>query len=242
MLNTFAEKLSKHCDLTARELDSVRAVNIQPLAIGAGHNLALEGDRPLRCILVLAGLASTSKLNRDGNRQTAAFHMAGDMPDLMTLHLEVLDSDIRTISDCTVAFIEHDLLRSLCEKHPRLAATLWRTTLIDASIYREWVVNVGLRPALSRMAHLLCEVLCRMDDRGLATEQVCEFDITQAALGDATGLSVVHVNRTIQTLRKRGLVTFANGKLSIPDWEGLASLAGFRPEYLHLNREREPAD
>ena len=235
----FTTKFKRLLNLTGVEGQFLNTIQINPQVIGANRDVGREGDRAWRCVIILEGLAATSKLDENGKRQTAAFHMAGDMPDLMTLHLNLLDSDIRTISDCTVAFIEHGILRALCENHPRLAATLWRTTLIDASIYREWVLNLGRRPALNRMAHLLCEVLCRMDDRGLVTDQVCEFNITQADLGDATGLSVVHVNRTIQALRKKDLIAFANGTLTIKDWDGLASLAGFNPDYLHLDREQK---
>lgn len=159
--------------------------------------------------------------------------MAGDMPDLQGLHLDVLDSDIRAVSDCTAAYINHGELRTLCDQYPRIGATLWRETLVDSSIFREWVVNVGSRPALNRIAHLLCETMKRAEWVGLSEAMSCDFRVTQTDLSEAAGMSVVHVNRMIQSLRKRKLISFANGRLTVHDWSGLCDLASFRAGYLH---------
>lgn len=233
MLNTFAAKFERLFDLTALESDGIRAIQIRPIYFTANQDLVREGDRATRCVIVLSGLACTSKVDETGKRQIAAFHISGDMPDLMGLHLEILDSDIRTVSECTVAFIDNSIIRKLCNHNPRLAAALWRETLIDASIFREWV-NVGRRPALNRLAHLLCEVMRRMDAIGMADGLVCSFDLTQTDLSEATGLSVVHVNRQLQELRRRELITFVNGQLTVHNWAGLVGLAGFDEDYLHL--------
>ena len=114
--------------------------------------------------------------------------------------------------------------------------------MVDAAIYRQWVTNLGQRPAINRLAHLFCEMMLRMDAIGRAKDGSCALPITQADLSDASGLSVVHVNRTLQELREMGLITFARGQLTVHEWDGLAGLADFRPEYLHLRqRNSEPA-
>jgi CRP-like cAMP-binding protein len=140
------------------------------------------GDRPSRSFLILEGLLGTSKTMRDGAVQVTAFHIPGDMLGLPSLHLEALDSDIAALAPSKVAFVENSDLRRLCEEHPRIAALLWRTTLVDAAVACEWVVNAAQRQALSRVAHLFCEMMLRMDAVGLVEEGGCVLHLTQADL------------------------------------------------------------
>jgi CRP-like cAMP-binding protein len=170
----------------------------------------------------------------DGRRQISAIHIRGDIPDLQSLNLGVLDFSISTITPCVLGFIQHEALHVLCDNHPRLVRVLWRETLIYASIFREWLVNVGQGEAFSRMAHLLCETVLRLELVGLAEGHRCNFPVTQAKLADATGMTPVHVNRTLQDLRKAGLIRLKGSELEVLDWRGLKQAAGFDPTYLHL--------
>jgi CRP-like cAMP-binding protein len=132
-------------------------------------------------------------------------------------------------------------MRDLCKAQPRLAAAFWRETLIDASIFREWVTNVGRRNAYARLAHVLCELLVRLRAVGLAEDDACELPMTQGEIGDATGISTVHVNRTLQELRGDGLITLKGEKLTVLDWDRLKKAADFDPTYLHFKRPDEVA-
>ena len=123
-------------------------------------------------------------------------------------------------------------------KFPTLTELLWRDTLIDAAIFREWIVAMGQRPAQSHLAHLLCEVFTRLRAGGLTQDHSCSLPLTQEELGDACGLSTVHVNRTLQDLRRHGLIQLQHSRLTILDWARLKEVAQFDPAYLHL---REPA-
>jgi CRP-like cAMP-binding protein len=231
-------KIERTITLTEAERLSFNEVPVSVETVLAGEGPCWAGDRPSRSFVILEGLLSTSKTLRDGEIQITAFHIAGDMPDLQSLHLDVLDSDIGALTNCTLAFVSHERLRPFCERHPRLAAALWRATLVDSSVHREWVVNVAQRPAINRLAHLLCEMMTRMEAVGLAQDASCDLRLTQVDLSEATGLSVVHVNRTLQELRKQGLISFGRGTLTVHDWEALARVGDFRSDYLHL---REPA-
>ena len=162
------------------------------------------------------------KLLPGGRRQIMSFHIPGDIPDLQSLHLEIMDHGLATVVASKVAFIPHDAVRSFLRAHPRIADVFWRDTLIDAAVFREWVVNVGRRDAYARLAHVMCEVYVRLRAIGLVNGQAFEMPITQAELGDATGLSTVHVNRTIQELRGNGLIsTPKSGRVVIEDWDRL---------------------
>jgi CRP-like cAMP-binding protein len=115
-----------------------------------------------------------------GKRQIVSFNLPGDIPDLQSLHLRVLDNSISTISPCRIGFISHEVLRDICERYPRLASAFWRETLIDGAIFREWVLNVGQRDAYQRMAHVLCELLTRLRAVDLAEDYSCDLPITQS--------------------------------------------------------------
>jgi CRP-like cAMP-binding protein len=145
-----------------------------------------------------------------------------------------MDHGVLTLTNCTVAQIPREALLEMTEKHPRIVRALWWTTIVDEAIVREWVANVGRRTASQRIAHLFCELLTRLKAVGLAEDDPFEFPLTQAELADATGLSTVHVNRTLQELRASGLITLKGRLLAIHDAERLKALAGFDPIYLHL--------
>ncbi len=179
---------------------------------------------------------STYKVTEGGKRQINAFQIAGDIPDLLSLHLRTLDVSLCTLTPCRVAFIQHEPLRELCRAYPRIADAFWRQTLIEGSVIREWMLNVGRREAYDRLSHLLCELVTRMRAVGLVRDHACELPITQGEFADATGLSTVHVNRTIQELRAAGLIRLKGKVLTVLDWEGLKRAGEFSPVYLHLEQ------
>lgn len=241
-MNTgFAEALVTRLDsigeLTDPERDGIRTLPLQIADLRADQDIVREGDRPSQCCLILDGFACIAKNLSNGTRQIAAFQMAGDIPDLLSIYLHQLDSSISTLTACRVAFVQHKDVRKLCGDFPGIAAALWRSTLIDGSIFREWIANVGQRPAPQRLAHVFCEFLVRMRAIGLENNQSCAFPITQDELGQATGMSPVHVNRSVTQLREDGLISLKERRLTALDWQRLSAFADFDPSYLHL---REP--
>ncbi len=232
-------------DLMIRKLDSIFPLSdeergaLQQLpillkGIKADREIVGIGERPAQSCLILEGFTCSYKLSHMGKRQIMALHVPGDMPDLQSLHLAVMDMSIASISSCTVGFIQHEDLRRLCEQHPRLTAAFWRETLVDASIYREWLLNVGQRSAYTRMAHLVCEILIRLKAVGLVEKWSFQWPITQEKLADALGITAVHVSRTLQALRADGLIRMEKTQVSVPDWEKLKEAGEFDPLYLHL--------
>jgi CRP-like cAMP-binding protein len=145
-----------------------------------------------------------------------------------------MDHSLGTLVPSQLAFIQHDDLRSLMRNHPRIGDLFWRDTLIDAAVFRQWVVNVGRRQAPTRMAHLLCELLVRLRAVELVEDHAFDLPLTQAELADALGLSNVHVNRVLQDLRGEGLISLHGKALKVLDWEGLKNVGEFNPTYLHL--------
>jgi CRP-like cAMP-binding protein len=197
-----------------------------------------EGDRPDRSCLILSGFAYRHKVTVDGSRQIVSLHIPGDFVDLEGALLNVADHNVQTLSRCELAFVPRDAMRALILSHPRIGMTMWIDTLIDAAIFREWVVNVGRRDARARIAHLLCEFARRLEVAGLAHEYGYQLPMTQEQLADATGLTPVHVNRVLKLLEREGLIRRDRRFVAIPDWEALRRVAGFSETYLHLDQMR----
>jgi CRP-like cAMP-binding protein len=202
--------------------------------IPENRDIVREGSRRTEVCVVLEGLVCRYKMVAGGRRQILSFHLSGDLPDLQGLHLEVMDHGLSALTAVRVAFIPHDAVRALARKRPGVGDALMRHALIDGSIFREWIANVGRRTALERIAHVMCETYVRMRSLSLVSEGEFELPLTQAELGDATGLSNVHVNRTLQELRRLGLITTLKKKHTIIDWELLRETADFDAAYLHL--------
>src|SRR5215213_10238635 len=234
-------RLENAFTLAENERAAILDLPLQVTTIKADQDIVREGDRPTRSCALLEGFACTFKVTAEGKRQITAFYIPGDIPDLQSLHLEVLDTGLGTLSPCKVGFIQHEALQDLCDRNPRIAKALWRETLIDASIFREWTVNVGRREAYSRIAHILCELMVRMKTVGLVKDHTCEIPITQIEFADAAGLSNVHINRVLQELRRDSLILLRGDTLQVLDWDQLKQAGDFDPTYLHLQRKQEAA-
>ena len=195
--------------------------------------LAREGDSTTVCTLLLSGLAFRQKLVSDGARQIISFHIPGEFLDLQNTLLEVADHNVQCLTRCTVAAIAKSALVQLMQERPSVRHAIWLDSLLDASVFREWVVNLGRRDARQRIAHLLCELAARLKASGVSGGDIYDFPITQEQIGDATGLTAVHTNRTLQGLRKEGLISLSLSKLTILDWDALADVGDFNERYLH---------
>lgn len=200
----------------------------------SGEIVVHEGDKPHTSILVLRGCVFRHKFVADGKRQILSFNIAGDMPDLQSIFLETMDHGLTSVGESELGHVPHEALRELVTKNPAAAQLLWRETLIDAAIFREWVSNTGRRRAVSRTAHLLCELVFRARAVGLAKDNVYAMQLTQSHFADALGLSMVHVNRSLQELRRAKLIELAQGKLGILNEAGLRKIGDFDPTYLHM--------
>jgi CRP-like cAMP-binding protein len=185
---------------------------------------------------LLDGMVCRYKDLRSAARQITALHIAGDFVDLHSFSLKRLDHNLLTLTPCRVGLVPHERLLEITETLPHLTRLLWFSTNLDAAIQREWELSLGRRAAIARVAHLFCEMRIRLQLVGLAEESGYMLKITQAELAECTGLTGVHVNRTLKELRERGLLEFQRGTVSIRDIGRLERLAEFDPDYLYLER------
>jgi CRP-like cAMP-binding protein len=178
---------------------------------------------------------------RSGDRQYLALHVQGDMPDVQSLFLEVMDHSVCALGAAEIALFEHDKLQKIFLKRPGLAFAFWRMTLVDAAIFRQHITDNSARSHSARLAHLCCEQLIRARQRGLAEDASCDLPLNQIQLGQLLGMSHISVNRAIQKLRKARLVELRRGKLQVHDWTALCRAAEFDDAYLHLVKKSEIA-
>jgi CRP-like cAMP-binding protein len=218
------------------EEEVLRASIARTAELGPGRPLVRPHVTLSESILLFEGLVCRYRDLASGERQIMELHVAGDFVDLHGFLLKQLDHTVGTLTPVRYAAVPHEALRRITETQPHLARLLWLSTLIDAAIHREQIVSVGRRTALSRIAHLLCELNVRLKTVGLADSEGYALPLTQAEVADATGLTSVHVNRMLRKLRNDELLTFRNGRVTIHDWEGLQRVAEFDPTYLHLER------
>ncbi len=205
--------------------------------LGPHERILTEGDKPKVIYLVLEGWACRYKHLEDGRRQIVGFFLPGDLCDLNVFILREMDHSISSITSVRLAEITRHSFEEILDGHPRVTQALWWETLVSIAIQREWTVNLGQRDAMERMAHLLCEMFVRLRTAGLGRGKSCDFPVTQSELADATGMSTVHVNRTLQELRNLKLIHLSGRILTIPDLGRLMQAGLFNANYLHLDRE-----
>ncbi|MBM6578940.1 Crp/Fnr family transcriptional regulator [Microvirga sp. BT689] len=227
-------KLESIAPLAPEEKAALLRLPLRLKSVPAHQDIVSEGDRPCESCLVVNGLACRYILTEEGKRQILSFHISGDIPDLQSLHLTTMDHSLGTLVPCQLAFIRHEDLHALMRSHPRLGELFWRDTLIDAAVFRQWIVGLGRREAHSRIAHLLCELLVRLRAVELVEDHAFTLPITQGELADALGISAVHANRVLQDLRAENLITWRGDTLKVLDWQGLQRAGEFDPTYLHL--------
>jgi len=202
------------------------------------HEIVAEGKTPGHIVFLLSGWACRCKNLKDGRRQTMAYLLDGDLSDMSLLGR--IDHSIETVTAATVAEVPRDAMLELKERSPGLTAALRRLELVGEAIALEWIVSLGQRTAQERLAHLFCEIFTRCRSVGLARDNGCPMPLTQTELASAVGLSIVHVNRTLQELRSSDLIVLDGKRLSIPDVARLQNFALFSPDYLYIGAERRP--
>jgi CRP-like cAMP-binding protein len=227
-------KLKAHSVLQPADEAELRSVSIRTRALKPDEDLIREGESPEVSALVMEGVVARYNALANGKRQYLSFHLAGDWPDAQTLFLERMDHSVCAVGVAQVALIPHEELCALFVRRPTAGFAIWRETLIDAAIFRQAITNNSSRPPSARMAHLFCELYYRARSTGLGKAGSVHLPLHQGQLGDALGMSLVTVNRTLQELRRTTAMEFRNGTLTVHDWKRLADTGEFDPAYLQM--------
>jgi CRP-like cAMP-binding protein len=240
-LEPMLHKLEYWQKLSSEDRAAVLALPHSVKGLEAHHYIVREFDRAEYSCVLLSGFAIRHKIVAGGRRQIVAIHMKGEMVDLQNSLLGRADHSVQMLTAGKVAMIPREAIKRLAFSRPAVGQAMWIDTLVDASIFREWVANVGRRDARTRLAHVLCEFALRLKVAGLGEQTNYELPMSQDQLADATGLTSVHVNRTLKGLEKDGLIERGNPRtIEIGDWRKLAEVGDFNSNYLHLH-DGEPA-
>ncbi len=237
MIEALLLNLNRRDSVSASEAARLRAIITTGRTFAAGEDIVTEGSRPGHSTLMVEGLSARYKQMADGSRQITALQVPGDFVDLHAFLLKTLDHGIVALSPCRVAFADHGELKTVTETIPHLTRMLWLNTIIDAAINREWIASMGRRSKQAHIAHLLCELYVRLRTVDRVSALSFQLPLTQAQLADVMGISLVHVNKTLQLLRREGAFTWENRTLTILDWDRLTEIADFDETYLSLRNE-----
>ena len=227
------KRLRTYDAISDEDVEIVRALPIVLRDYPAGRAVVRDGERATECCLIVDGFCIRSKTIADGKRQILSMHIPGEIPDLMSLFLHVMDHDLSTLTPSRLGFINHETLRQLHRRRPNVAEMFWRDTLIDSAMFREWIVNVGQRPAPARLAHVMMELRERLRVIGRVNGNDFEMPLTQEEMGEALGITAVHVNRVVRQLREEGIVELHRGRATVLDENKFLVLADFDGRYLH---------
>ena len=237
MIEAHLRKLRVRDEISAEEERAIRDMITDVREVPADRVVIRRGQELRESLLVLEGWVARTKDLHDGGRQISELQFAGDFTDIHAFTLKRLDHNIATLTPSRFGIAPHDRIRATLDRFPHLARVYWTMTNIDAAIHREWTVSLGRRSAMSRMAHLFCEILERLRVVQATAGDAYDFPMTQQELGECLGLTSVHINRTLQALRKLGMITVGDRRVEIHDLPGLQSLADFNPDYLYLEKK-----
>ncbi|HEY4070870.1 MAG TPA: Crp/Fnr family transcriptional regulator [Sphingomicrobium sp.] len=236
-LDSFLRDLIVHTRLSSEDRSAIFNLPHRLRRLDAGSYLVREGMPPPHCAVLVDGFAYRQKLTGSGSRQILALCIPGDAVDLQNIFLDISDHAVQMLTSGTVADIPREFLQDLVLGRAAIARAIIQITLIEGSILREWVVNVGRRDARERIAHILCEFAVRLEARGLGSRDGFELPMTQEQLADATGLTPVHVNRVLKALEKDGLISRERRHIRFADWRALQNAGDFSRAYLHVSDE-----
>lgn len=233
-LEPMLRKLNNLFPLDEADVEALLALPHRVRAVEPHHYVVRERESATQCCLMLSGFSVRHKIVARGARQIVAIHMKGDMVDLQNSVLGTADHSVQMLTRGEIALIPRDAIQQLALARPRIGMAMWKDTLVDGSIFREWIANVGRRDSATRLAHVLCEFALRLKLAGLGEQTAYELPMTQEQLADVLGLTSVHVNRTLQALERQQLISRTQRSVTINDWQALADADDFDATYLHL--------
>ena len=183
--------------------------------------------------VVLEGWICRYKILPSGTRQIMAFLMPGDACDLHIKLLAEMDHGIQAVTPAMVATVSRADMQTMMDGHPGVARAMYTAQLVDEGIMRAWIVSMGRRSSIERVAHLICELYLRARNIGLTHDDEFALPLSQLVLADALGMTAVHINRILKELRLAGAMALSRGSVTIMDPGKLVQIAGLDENYLH---------
>src|SRR5436190_8213825 len=230
------QTLARHSSLSSSDERAIRRL-LHPRVsnVARAADIVRQGDRPHIAVMVISGMLARYHAAPNGDRQYLSLHISGDLPDLQSLFLGVMDHSLCALDEAQIASFPHSEILLLLKRAPSAGLAFWRHTLIDAAIFRQAITSNGRRSAVARVAHLFCEQFTRARAVGSVSGWSCPFPLSQTQIAQVVGLSLPTIHRATQSLRKEGCAEVHSGTLRILNWRRLSRRAGFDPIYLHAD-------
>lgn len=237
-LQPLVDRLCLRSVLNQEEQQAILALPTESEHVLGRHDLISLGEQTQSSYLVVSGIIGRFSQMRDGGRQIVALHIPGDMADLCSVALPKTSWAFHALAPSLVMGVRHADLIAIADDYPNIAMAFWRDCVADMAVMSEWIVSVARRSSEAKLAHLLCEMHCRYKQAGLlASDGSYAFPVTQAQIAEILGITAIHVNRMVRSLRESGLATIARSTITIIDLPGLTRLAEFNAAYLHLGEQ-----
>ena len=224
-----AARLGALVALSISDREALLALPYQIRDFTVGAYIIQEGEYPTACNLLLTGFAHRHRFSAEGLRHIVGLHGVSDMLNLPILPPAPAEDFVQALTSVQVAVIPIDHMIDIIRTHPRISDALWAELEAELAVVRAWISNIGRRDARGRIAHLFCELVMRDNPAGGVDGCVFTLPLTQTELADATGMTAVHVNRTLRSLEAEGFIRRQRRRIMVPNWRRLTDLADFRP-------------
>lgn len=235
-LARIVEKIGERARIPDKAIEAILQMPYVDKQLDPGSFFVREGAFSDKFAVLASGLIVYQKTSRDGDRQILSIKMPEDMLGLESLYLDTLDYNIQALTQCKTVIVQSDMLKSISDEFVVVRHAISRIMLTEASILRELILNIGRRDARARLAHFLCEFAVRTGGIDKINDRSFELPLTQEQLGDALGLTAVHINRTLQLLTRDNLIARDGKSICFVDWDRLQNIADFSTRYLHLEK------
>jgi CRP-like cAMP-binding protein len=230
-IDLITAQLERHAELNADDREALVRMPIKTRSVHAGAFLIREGEALSDHLVLLSGCTQRNKLARSGGRQIVAIQIPGETISYSSLFFDKVDYSTQALTSVEVAEIPRDHFCELVLRRPSIVQAIMKMILVEASISSEWLLNIGRRSAKTRVAHLMCELAARFDRAGMANGVEYDIPLTQEQIGDALGLTAVHVNRMLKELDEETLVIRDGRRVRLPNRTRLEQVADYNGRY-----------
>lgn len=238
--NPLIAKLNSYVALADEDIGAIEQLCRHRRSMASGATLVHEGVRLCSMFVILTGVAYRYRFLADGRRQIFGYLLPGDVCDSDFLIADRCDHTICLLTDAEVAVIPITELETAIRRFPRIGHALMHIGQGDGALLRGWLLNVGQRHALQRIANFLCEMSAQLYSGTLGPGSSLPMPLTQHELADTMGLTVVHVNRCLQRLRDDGLIAWHRKRVTIIDRDRLLHVAGSEEPLLTVEQVAPP--
>lgn len=232
VIERIAQRMACTAALDRAECDAVLGLRLDAVHHKAGAYLVHQGAPCRQAAILLEGFAFSQIGSQHKHRQIVGVHLNGKLLDLHGALTGISGETVIAATDCRIAAIPAAALAELLDSCPRIGRALCIETLFEAAIAREWIMNIGQRSARQRLAHLCCELAWRSRDAGLGDGRSFQMPLAPEQLADATGLTRLHVNHSLQKLEDDGLILHDGATIRVLDAVRLKEAGEFDELYL----------